>query len=71
MAVVTTTSASTSTVGVPTVADPPPGYPTLPLPMDMTLPTKPTNLLASVGVGRGKALQTMLAAVRPPGPHQV
>ena len=71
MATVTTTSASTSMVGVPTVADPPPGYPTLPLPMDMTLPPKATNLLASVGVGRGKALQTMLATVGSPGPHQV
>ena len=56
-------------VGVPTVADPPPGYSTLP--MDMTLPPKATNLLSGVGVGRGKALQTMWAAVRPPGPHQV
>ena len=71
MATVSTTSASTSMVGVPTVADPPPGYPALPLPMDTTLPPKATNLLASVGVGRGKALQTMLATVRPPGPHQV
>ena len=71
MAAVTTTSASTSMVGVPTVADPPPGYPTLPLPMDKTLPPKATNPLASVGVGRGKALQTMQATVRPPGPHQV
>ena len=71
MATVTTTSASTSMVGVPTVADPPPGYPALPLPMDMTLPPKATNLLAGVGVGRGKALQTMLATVRPPGPRQV
>ena len=58
-------------VGVPTVADPPPGYSALPLPMDMTLPPKATNLLASVGVGRGKALQTMWATARPPGPHQV
>ena len=58
-------------VGVPTVADPPPGYTTLPLPMDMTLPPKATNLLAGVGVGRGKALHTMLATVGPPGPHQV
>ena len=71
MAAVTTTSASTPMVGVPTVVDPPPGYPALPLLMDMTLPPKATNLLASVGVGRGKALQTMLATVRPPGPHQV
>ena len=71
MAAVTTTSASTSMVGVPTVADPPPGYPALPLPMDTTLPPKATNLLAGVGVGRGKALQTMWAAVRPPGPRQV
>ena len=71
MAAVTTTSASTSMVGVPTVADPPPGYPALPLPMDMTLPPKATNLLASVGIGRGKALQKMLATVSPPGPHQV
>ena len=58
-------------VGVPTVADPPPGYPALPLPMDTTLPPKATNPLADVGVGRGKALQTMWAAVRPQGPHQV
>ena len=71
MAAVTTTSASTSMVGVPTVADPPPGYSALPLPMDMTLPPKATNLLASVGVGRGKALQTMWATARPPGAHQV
>ena len=71
MAAVTTTSASTSMVGVPTVADPPPGYPALSLPMDTTLPPKATNLLAGVGVGRGKALQTMLAVVRPPGPRQV
>ena len=69
MAAVTTTSASTSMVGVPTVADPPPGYSALP--MDMTLPPKATNLLSGVGVGRGKALQTMLATARPPGPHQV
>ena len=71
MAAVTTTSASTSMVGVPTAAVPPPGYPILPLPMDMTLPPKATNLLAGVGVGRGKALQTMWAAIRPPGPRQV
>ena len=71
MAAVTTTSASTSTVGVPTVADPPPGYSTLTLPMDTTLPPKATNPLAGVGVGRGKALQIMWAAARPPGPHQV
>ena len=71
MAAVTTTSASTSMVGVPTVAGPPPGYPALPLPMDTTLPPKATNLLAGVGVGRGKALQTMLATVGPPGPCQV
>ena len=71
MAAVTTTSASTSMVGVPTVADPPPGYPALPLPMDTTLPPNATNLLAGAGVGRGKAMQTMLATVRPPGPHQV
>ena len=71
MAAVTTTSASTSMVGVPTVADPPPGYSALPLPMDMTLPPKATNLLAVVGVGRGKALQTMWAAARSSGPHQV
>ena len=56
MIAVTTTSASTSTVGVPTVADPPPGYSTLALPMDMTLPPKVTSPLAGVGVGRGKAL---------------
>ena len=66
MAAVTTTSASTSMVGVPTVADPPPGYPALPLPMDMTLPPNATNPLAGVGVGRGKALQTMWATIRPP-----
>ena len=36
MATVTMTSASISMVGVPTVADPPPGYPALPLSMDMT-----------------------------------
>ena len=71
MATVTTTSASTSMVGVPTVVDPPPGYPALPLSMDTTLPPKATNLLAGAGVGRGKAMQTMLAIVRPPGPHQV
>ena len=71
MATVTITSASTSMVGVPTVADPPPGYPSLPLSMDMTLPPKSTNLLAGVGVGRGKAMQTMLATVRSPGPRQV
>ena len=71
MAAVTNTSASTSTVGVPTVADPPPGYPTLSLPMDTTLPPKATNPLAGVGVGRGKVLQMIRAAIRPPGPHQV
>ena len=71
MAAVTTTSASTSMVGVPTVADPPPGYSALPLPMDTTLPPKATNLLATVGAGRGKALQTMWATARPPGPCQV
>ena len=71
MAAVPTTSASTSMVGVPTVADPPPGYPALPPPMDTTLPPKATNLLAGVGVGRGKAIQTMLATVKPPGPRQV
>ena len=58
-------------VGVPTVADPPPGYPALPLSMDTTSPPKATNLLASVGVGRGKAIQTMLATVKPTGLHQV
>ena len=58
-------------VGVPMVADPPPGYATLPLPMDTTLPSKATNLLAGVGAGRGKALQTMWATARQPGPHQV
>ena len=71
MATVTTTSASVSMVGVPTVADPLPGYPALPLSMDTTLPPKAANLLAGAGVGRGKAMQTMLATVRPPGPHQV
>ena len=71
MAAVTKTSASTSMVGVPTVADPPPGYPTLPLPMETTVPPKATNPLAGVRFGRGKALQTMWAAIRPPGPHQV
>ena len=71
MASATTTSASTSMVGVPTVADPPPGYSTLPLPMDMTLPPKATTWLAGVGVGRGKALQTTQATARPPDPHQV
>ena len=71
MAAVTTTNASTSMVGVPTVADPPPGYSALPLPIDTTLPPKATNPLAGIGVGRGKALQTMLDAARPPGPHQV
>ena len=70
MAAVTTTSASTSMVGVPTVADPAPGYPALPLPMDTTLPPKATDL-ASAGVGRGKALQTMWAAARPLGPRHV
>ena len=58
-------------VGVPTVADPPPGYPALPLPMDTTLPLKATNPLAGVGVGRGKVLQMMWATIRSPGPHQV
>ena len=71
MAAVTTNNASTSMVGVPTVADPPPGYSTLPLPMDTTLPPKATNPLAGVGIGRGKALQTMLDTARPPGTHQV
>ena len=71
MAAVTTTSASTSMVGVPSVADPPSGYSALPLPVDMTLPPKATNPLAGVGVGRGKALQTMWARARPPGSHQV
>ena len=55
-------------VGVPMVADPPPGYPTLPLPMDTTVPPKTTDLAS---VGRGKALQMMWAMVRPPGPRQV
>ena len=64
-AAVTTTSASTSMVGVPTVAVPSPGYPALPLSMDTTLPPKATDL-AGVGVGRGKALQTMWATARPP-----
>ena len=58
-------------VGVPKVADPPPGYPALPPLIDTTLPPKATNPLAGVGVGRGKAIQTMLATVRPPGHHQV
>ena len=71
MAAVPTTSASTSMVGVPTVVHPPPGYPALPPPMDATLPPKATNPLAGVGVGRGKAIQTMLATVKPLGPHQV
>ena len=71
MAAVTTTSASTSMVGVPTVADPPPGYPALPLSMDTTSPPKAPNVLAGAGVGRGKAMQTMLATVRPQGPRQV
>ena len=71
MATITMTSASTSMVGVPTVVDPPPGYPALPLSMDTTLPPKATNPLAGVGVGRGKAIQTMLATVKPPGPRQV
>ena len=57
-------------VGVPMVADPPPGYSALPLPMDTTMPPKATDL-AGVGVGRGKALQVMWATVRPPGPRQV
>ena len=71
MAAIPITSASTSMVGVPTVADPPPDYPALPPLMDMTLPPKATNPLAGVGVGRGKAIQTMLATVKPLGPHQV
>ena len=71
MAAVTTTSASTSMEGAPAVADPLPGYSALPLPMDTTLPPKATDLLAGVGVGRGKALQRMWATARPSGPRQV
>ena len=56
-------------VGVPTVADPPPGYSALP--MDMTLPLEATNLLAGAGAGRRKALQTVWATIRSPSPHQV
>ena len=71
MAAVTPTSASTSLVGVPTVADPPPGCPTLPLSMDTTLPSRTANLLVSAGVGRGKAIDRMLALARPTGLRQV
>ena len=41
MATVTMTSASTSMVGVPTVADPPPGNPALPLSMDTNCHPRP------------------------------
>ena len=71
MAAITSTSASTSMVGVPTIADPPPGYPMLPLSMDMTSPPKAANLLAGAGVGRGKAIDRMLALARPTGLRQV
>ena len=65
----TSTSASTSTVGVPTAADPPPGYAMLPPSMDASLPSKTANLLVRAGVGRGKILERMMA--RPTGLHQV
>ena len=61
----TSTSASTSTVGVPTAADPPPGYAMLPPSMDASLPSKTANLLVRAGVGRGKILERMMA--RPTG----
>ena len=71
MATVTSTSASTSMVCVPTIVDPPPGHPRLPLSMDTTLPSKAVNLLAGAGVGRGKAINRMLALARPTGLRQV
>ena len=67
--VVTSTSASTSTVGVPTAADPPPGYAMLPPSMDASLPSKTASLLVGAGVGRGAIIERMLA--RPTGLRQV
>ena len=52
---VTSTSASTSTVGGPTAADPPPGYTMLPPSMDASLPSNTASLLARAGVGRGQS----------------
>ena len=63
MAAAMVTMVSTSAVGVPTLADPPPGFPALP-PLD-------TNLLAGAGVGQGTVIQRMLARTRTPGIHQV
>ena len=62
---VTSTSASTSTVGVPTAADLPPGYAMLPPSMDASLPSITASLLARAGVGRGAIIERMLA--RPTG----
>ena len=64
MTAVTSTNASTSTVGAPTAADPPPGYAMLPPSMDASLPSKTASLLAEAGVGRGAIIDRMLA--RPP-----
>ena len=64
------TMPSTSAVGVPTLADSPPGYPTLPQPVDLPWPSKGTNLLAGAGVGRGTLIQRMQARSRMPGLHQ-
>ena len=66
---VTSTSASTSTVGVPPAAETPPGYAMLPPSMDASLLSKIASLLVKAGVGRGATIERMLA--RPTGLCQV
>ena len=64
MTAVTTTTASTSMGGVPSVADPAPDFPALSTPMDTLPAPSTTNLLIQAGVGRGGAIQAMQAAAR-------
>ena len=70
IATATATMASTSAVGVPTLVDSPPGYSTLPQPVDLSWPSKDTNLPAGAGVGRGMVIQRMQARSRMPGFRQ-
>ena len=63
MAAAMATTVSTSGVGVPTPADPPPGFPALP-PSD-------TSLLAGAGIGWRNTIEKMLARTRTPGIRQV